>query len=109
RCYRDWSSDVCSSDLVIGRAELLERVDRPEVPRAQMLDLSLLLADPAADRDAPRHRTVARNDRPGVESLDEEILQTLGPRLDEGRPFAGGVDVGNHQPTAGARVAGRRA
>src|SRR5207245_115872 len=75
-------------DDVIGRAELLERVDRPEVPRAQMLDLSLLLADPAADRDAPRHRTVARNDRPGVESLDEEILQTLGPRLDEGRPFA---------------------
>src|SRR5213075_2462291 len=54
-------------DDVIGRTDLLERVDRPEVPRAQMLDLSLLLADPAADRDAPRRRTVARNDRPGVE------------------------------------------
>ena len=94
-------------DDVIGRAELLERVDRPEVPRAQMLDLSLLLADPAADRDAPRHRTVARNDRPGVESLDEEILQTLGPRLDEGRPFAGVYDIGNHHLTVGARIAGR--
>src|SRR5438270_198481 len=94
-------------DDVIGRAELLERVDRPEVPRAQMLDLSLLLADPAADRDAPRRRTVARNDRPGVESLDEEILQTLGARLDEGRPFAGVYDIGNHHLTVGARIAGR--
>src|SRR6202007_3348406 len=35
-----------SVDEIIGRADLLERVDRPEVPRAQMLDLSLLLADP---------------------------------------------------------------
>ncbi len=94
-------------DDVIGRAELLERVDRPEVPRAQMLDLSLLLADPAADRDAPRRRTVARNDRPGVESLDEEILETLGARLDEGRPFAGVYDIGNHHLTVGARIAGR--
>src|SRR5438105_1220265 len=94
-------------DDVIGRAELLERVDRPEVPRAQMLDLSLLLADPAADREAPRRRTVARNDRPGVASLDEEILQTLGARLDEGRPFAGVYDIGNHHLTVGARIAGR--
>src|SRR5439155_19085603 len=143
RWPRDWSSDVCSSDLVkkftgtpeqvvayftwiaedvrrilaelgyrtlddvIGRAELLERVDRPEVPRAQMLDLSLLLADPAADRDAPRRRTVARNDRPGVESLDEEILETLGARSYEGRPFAGVYDIGNHHLTVGARIAGR--
>src|SRR5439155_580163 len=80
---------VCQTlDEIIGRAELLERVDHPEVPRAQMLDLSVLLADPVAGHDAPRRRTVARNDRPGVESLDEEILPTLGPRLEGGRPFA---------------------
>src|SRR5436190_664271 len=96
-----------SLDEIIGRVDLLERVDHPEVPRAQMLDLSLLLADPAADRDAPRRRTVARNDRPGVESLDEEILQTLGARLDECRPFAGVYDMGNHHLTVGARIAGR--
>ncbi|HZI21124.1 MAG TPA: glutamate synthase large subunit, partial [Gemmatimonadales bacterium] len=96
-----------SLDDVIGRAELLERVDRPEVPRAQMLDLSLLLADPLAQHDTPRHRTVARNDRPGVESLDEEILDTLAPRLESGRPFAGVYDIGNHDLTVGARIAGR--
>ena len=94
-------------DEIIGRAELLERVDHPEVPRAQMLDLSVLLADPVAGHDAPRRRTVARNDRPGVDSLDEQILTTLGPRLEGGRPFAGVYDIGNHHLTVGARIAGR--
>jgi glutamate synthase (NADPH/NADH) large chain/glutamate synthase (ferredoxin) len=96
-----------SLDDAIGRAELLERVDHPEVPRAQMLDLSLLLADSAAGGDRPRRRTAARNDRPGVESLDDEILDTLAPRLDAGRPFAGVYDIGNHHLTVGARIAGR--
>src|SRR5256886_10294427 len=45
--------------------------------------------------------------RPGVESLDEEILRVLGPRLENGRPFAGVYDIGNHHLTAGARIAGR--
>ena len=94
-------------DDVIGRTDLLERVDHPEVPRAQMLDLSVLLADPMTAQDAPRRRTVERNDRPGVESLDEEILATLGDRLDSGRPFAGVYDIGNHHLTVGARIAGR--
>src|SRR6184192_1634392 len=91
----------------IGRVGLLERVDHPEVPRAQMLDLSLLLTDPLAGREEPRRRTVERNDRPGVESLDDEILSTLEPRLDSGRSFAGVYDIGNHHLTVGARIAGR--
>src|SRR5213594_686521 len=70
-----------SMDDAIGRVELLERVDHPEVPRAQMLDLSLLLTDALAGREEPRRRTVQRNDRPGVESLDDAILGTLEPRL----------------------------
>src|SRR3989442_6437616 len=82
-----------SLDDAIGRVELLERVDRPEVPRAQMLDLSLLLTDPVAGREEPRPRTGRRNDRPGVESLDDEILATLEPRLESGRPFAGVYDI----------------
>src|SRR5213594_884866 len=95
-------------DDVIGRVDLLERVDRPEVPRAQMLDLSLILADPAPQRaDAARRRTVERNDRPGVASLDDQILAALRPCLEDGRPFAGTYDVGNGHLTLGARVAGR--
>src|SRR6266446_4447164 len=96
-----------SMDDAIGRVDLLERVDHPEVPRAQMLDLSLLLTDPLAGREEPRRRTVQRNDRPGVESLDDEILSTLEPRLESGRPFAGVYDIGNHHLTVGARIAGR--
>src|SRR6266487_2490425 len=98
-----------SLDEIVGRVDLLERVDRPEVPRAQMLDLSLILADALGGPDAPRRRTVARNDRPGVESLDEEILRALEPRLAAGRPFAGVYDIGNHHLTVGARIAGRLA
>src|SRR5439155_1326464 len=43
-----------SLDEIVGRVDLLERVDRPEVPRAQMLDLSLILADALGGPDAPR-------------------------------------------------------
>src|SRR5213083_980552 len=97
-----------SLDEIIGRVDLLERVDRPEVPRAQMLDLSALLAlPPSSPGGESRRRTIERNDRPGVESLDEEILRVLGPRLENGRPFAGVYDIGNHHLTAGARIAGR--
>ena len=97
-----------SLDEIIGRVDLLERVDRPEVPRAQMLDLSALLAlPPSSPGGESRRRTIERNDRPGVESLDEEILRVLGPRLENGRPFAGVYDIGNHHLTVGARIAGR--
>ena len=100
-----------SLDDIIGRAELLERVDRPEVPRAQMLDLSALLADPLEQHDAPRRRTVERNDRPGVACLDDEIWHSLGPWLERNLPlpFAGVYDIGNHHLTVGARIAGRLA
>src|SRR5207253_2886735 len=74
-------------DEIIGRVDLLERVDRPEVPRAQMLDLSPILADPLGSQESPRRRTVERNDRPGVESLDDRILEVLAPRLEAARPF----------------------
>jgi glutamate synthase domain-containing protein 2/glutamate synthase domain-containing protein 1/glutamate synthase domain-containing protein 3 len=87
-------------DDIVGRVELLERVDRPETPRAQLLDLSLLLEGSAA------RRTAVRNDRPGVVSLDAEILKALGPALDRGEPFAGTYRIGNHHLTVGARIAG---
>jgi glutamate synthase (ferredoxin) len=94
-------------DDIIGRVELLERVDRPETPRAQLLDLSLLLEDSAlAEPDRPRRRTAVRNDRPGVVSLDAEILAALGPALERGEPFAGAYRIGNHHLTVGARIAG---
>jgi len=72
-----------------------------------MLDLSAVLADPLGGREAPRRRTVDRNDRPGVESLDDEILAALEPCLESGQPFFGAYEVGNGHLTLGARIAGR--
>ncbi len=98
-------------DEIIGRNDLLERVERPEVPRAQMLDLSVLLA-PTDGEGRPRRpagtlkRTVFRNDRPGVVSLDGEILEDLRPYLEGGLPFSGTYPIYNHHLAVGARVAG---
>ncbi|HYC32253.1 MAG TPA: glutamate synthase large subunit, partial [Gemmatimonadales bacterium] len=100
-----------SLDEIIGRNDLLERVERPEVPRAQMLDLSMLLA-PTDEHGRPRRpagtlrRTEPRNDRPGVVSLDEEILGELRPYLDSALPFSGSFPIHNHHLAVGTRVAG---
>jgi glutamate synthase domain-containing protein 3 len=94
-------------DDIIGRADLLERVDRPETPRAQLLDLSLLVGH--CDHSvgaAPQRRSVPRNDRPGVVSLDADILTALGPALERGAPFSGAYRIGNHHLSVGARIAG---
>ncbi|MGH7673108.1 MAG: glutamate synthase-related protein, partial [Gemmatimonadales bacterium] len=92
-------------DDIIGRVELLDRVDRPDTPRAQLLDLSLLL-EPPTESERPRRRTIARNDRPGPMSLDEEILDRSAAALERGEPFAGAYRIGNHHLTAGGRIAG---
>ncbi|MBA3317866.1 MAG: glutamate synthase large subunit, partial [Gemmatimonadales bacterium] len=100
-----------SMDEIIGRHDLLERLERPDVPRAQMLDLSVLLAP--TDQDGhprvptgARRRTVERNDRPGLVSLDAEILDELRPYLESGLPFSGSYSIYNHHLAVGARVAG---
>ena len=100
-----------SMDEIVGRQDLLERVERPDVPRAQMLDLSVLLAPTGEDGQprvpaGPLRRTVQRNDRPGLVSLDTEILEDLQPYLESGLPFSGSYPIYNHHLTVGARVAG---
>ena len=90
-------------DDLIGRVELLQRIERPESPRARLLDLSLLLVPPAnAPPSAPRRRTALRNVRPGLVSLDAEILEQ---RHSAPRVFV----IGNHHLTVGARIAGELA
>jgi glutamate synthase (ferredoxin) len=106
-----------SLDEIIGRSDLLQRIDRPDIPRAQMLDLSMLLAGQrdsgTAGQDGENgneqralRRTVERNDRPGVVLLDEEILEDLTPYLDCGLPFSGNYQILNHHLAVGARVSG---
>jgi glutamate synthase (ferredoxin) len=99
-----------SLEEVIGRRDLLQRIDRPDIPRAQMLDFSLLL-DGEREAGVPAHepiryRTVTRNDRPGVILLDEEILSDLTPYLDCSLPFSGNYQIENHHLAVGARLSG---
>jgi glutamate synthase (ferredoxin) len=96
---------------IIGRNDLLERLEHPELPRAQMLDLSVLFAPTGADGRPRRptgvlHHTQSRNDRPGVVALDREILTDLRPYLESGLPFSGSYPIYNHNLAVGARVAG---
>jgi glutamate synthase (NADPH/NADH) large chain/glutamate synthase (ferredoxin) len=97
-----------SLDDVIGRVELLEQIDRADTPRARLLDLGAVLSGPRPARArAPRRRTVERNVRPGVASLDEQILDDLDAAIAVGRPFTREYAIGNHHLTVGARIAGR--
>jgi len=85
-------------DELIGRVELLQRIEHPETPRAQSLDLSFMLT---THGHGPRRRTVERNVRPGIVSLDAEIME----QPDRRRV----VPIGNHHLTVGARIAGELA
>ena len=94
-----------SIDEIVGRSELLQRTDRPELPRSAMLDLSLLLT-PARREGTPTRRTVARNVRPDAPLLDDRIIAEMAPALEAGESFTGQYEIYNHHLTTGARVAG---
>jgi glutamate synthase domain-containing protein 2/glutamate synthase domain-containing protein 3 len=96
---------VPSLQALVGQVERLQRDERPEVPRAAMLDLSLLLAPPTRAGE-PRVRTVATNARPAGPSLDDVILREADGVLHDGGAFAGQYAIRNHHLTVGARVAG---
>jgi len=99
-----------SLNAIIGRADLLEQRERPEVPTAQLLDLSALLrqASPtsATPADTPVRCVMPRNERPGSLYLDDEILSECTGHIDAGLPFSGFYELRNHHLTVGARVAG---
>ena len=90
---------------IIGKVELLQRAERPELPRSTMLDLSQVLSPPRRI-DEPRHRTTERNERHGLQVLDEQILVDAAVTVNEGLPFSGQYTIRNHHLTVGARVAG---
>src|SRR5216110_1150352 len=91
------SLGVRRMDDLIGQVELLEHIERPETPRSGLLDLSAILTAPA-NKSEPRRRMVERNTRPGMASLDPEILEqlrhTAAPKV---------LTIGNHHLTVGAR------
>jgi glutamate synthase domain-containing protein 3 len=100
------SMGVRSLDEIIGRADLLERTECPDIPRAQMLDLSMLMTPARPSAGTAVKRTIDRNDRPGVVYLDDEILEECSSHIEQGFPFSGFYDIRNHHLAVGARVSG---
>jgi glutamate synthase domain-containing protein 2/glutamate synthase domain-containing protein 1/glutamate synthase domain-containing protein 3 len=99
-----------SLDEVIGRVDLL--TPRPvALPRRARLDLSSLLRDPDPTGTLPRKGASGasgqvRNERPGDDPLDEQLLRDARPALDGGERVARGYAVGNRDRSLGARLAG---
>ena len=98
-----------SLDEIVGRADFLARVARPEAPRAALLDTSLLLQR-AGDDSSPRRRMQPRNDKPHTSpqfpSLDSEILPQAALSLGTGRAYSGSFAVRNHNLAVGAHLSG---
>ena len=94
-----------SLDDIIGKVELLQRAERPEMPRSAMLDLSMVLSAPRRTDEA-RRRTQERNTRHGNDSLDARILLDAAATIATGAAFHGAYDIRNHHLTVGGRVAG---
>src|SRR5215217_9266356 len=88
RYWRDWSSDVCSSDL---HPAPVHEADAEEGRPPERL---------AADKDVPRHRHLRDHRRVLVDRLDPEPHRLLGrvqvdlAALDEDPPRVGPVGAG---------------
>ena len=102
---------VRTMDEIVGRNDLLERVERPDVPRAQMLDLSVLLAR-AAKRGgqrratgtcgAPTRATIGR----GWWRSTARSWPTWSRTSRVGCRSPAAITIQNHHLAVGARVAG---
>jgi glutamate synthase (ferredoxin) len=96
-------------DEIVGRPDLLRRIERAESPRSRLLDLSLLLRR-AGDDSSPRRRMQARNDRPRsgpqFPSLDSELAPHVAVSLGTGRAYSGTFEVRNHNLSVGAHLSG---
>ena len=60
---------------VIGRTDYLEQREIPNHPKANLIDLSRLLAMPKIDDGSPRFHTWERNDKLEDRTLDDVVLQ----------------------------------
>ncbi|MDF1524000.1 MAG: glutamate synthase large subunit, partial [Trueperaceae bacterium] len=97
-------------DEVVGRVDLLAPRE-VALPRPARLDLSALLRDPDPTNTLPRRGAEGpdgsvRNDRPGDDPLDEQLVRDARPALERGERVARGYAVGNRDRSLGARLAG---
>ncbi len=93
-------------DEMVGRTDLLAQRELPGHPKANMMDLSAMLAvaDPSGER--PRVHAQERNDEPNDVVLDDELLPLAQPAIDLQGPVKIEREIRNVHRTVGARIAG---
>jgi glutamate synthase (NADPH/NADH) large chain/glutamate synthase (ferredoxin) len=93
-----------SFDELIGRTDMLRQITIDDHPKANLVDLSRLLADPAPE--APRRRLWERSLGPGP-SLNDQIVEDLDGAVRQGDKVAKTYMIQNVDRTVGASLAGR--
>jgi glutamate synthase (NADPH/NADH) large chain/glutamate synthase (ferredoxin) len=91
---------------VIGRTDYLEQREVPDHPKANLLDLSRLLAMPKIDDTTPRFHTWERNDKLEDRPLDEVILQDAKSCLQNKRKTSLKYKVRNTNRSIGTQLSG---
>jgi Glutamate synthase domain 2 len=94
-------------DEMIGRVECLRQRHVPDHPKANTLNLSRLIIDPAKDDpSAVRYATRERNDGPEDQTLDEIILQDAKEAINDAEPISLSYKVCNTNRSVGTQVSG---
>jgi glutamate synthase (NADPH/NADH) large chain/glutamate synthase (ferredoxin) len=89
-----------SLDEIIGRSDLLAQ--RPFEGRAGTLDLTSLFAEPAAADVRKKSMEILHNQP----TLDDKMLEIVGPALSEGRSVSISEAIATPNRTVGAKIAG---
>ena len=96
-----------SIDDIVGRVDLLETAPYAgEDERVRRLCLDKILFNPDEGFQRSRKREWERNDRPGDEPLDLQLIEDAKPALYNGLPVKLKATVTNRNRTVGARLAG---
>jgi glutamate synthase (NADPH/NADH) large chain/glutamate synthase (ferredoxin) len=84
---------------IVGRSDLLTRKEVPG--RAELLDLSALFAEPAAEEARRKSVDLPPDDA----TLDDHILEVVGPALKAGRSVTVAEEIRTEHRTVGAKIA----
>jgi glutamate synthase domain-containing protein 2/glutamate synthase domain-containing protein 1/glutamate synthase domain-containing protein 3 len=91
---------------IIGRTDYLVQRNVPDHPKANLLDLSRLLAMPKVDDITPRFHTWERNDKLEDRTLDDVILQDAKSSLQTKRKLRLKYKVKNTYRSIGTQLSG---
>ncbi|TAK20165.1 MAG: glutamate synthase large subunit [Chloroflexota bacterium] len=94
-----------SLDEIIGRSDFINQNRETSNPRANMLDLTRLIAPPDPEFKRPIRSAVDRNDR-GEIPLDDSILPELAAAIERSEPCSVARMVRNRHRTVGTKIAG---